>query len=723
MTMFYRWLSRLAVSVSLALIALALVSVMATPSSSAQSDLSIALIESGGMLTSANHQVTVTVSSSAVKPPITVTLSANVTRTIPARFTVVGSAFAIEAQGSTFVPVQITVHYTQSVGVNEKDLLIVYYDTVADKWLPLPTNLDTTNHLATATTNQAGQFALIARAAITSLPSNAVIVDDLNAGFARFGPSSTWYEAITTTQGYWAGHMWWTYRSQSARSNYATWTPGLNPGQYDVYAFIASYNTNTTNARYQIVHQGTTTVYPVNQSIYFAEWVKIGTFYFGSGANNYVLLEDLTYESALTRVGFDAIAFVPPTVYLPLIMNKYPIPIKQNSGLHLGSRNTDWSQAMLQPVDGDNGGTWPTSIVVISDQIYNLGRPSTSTPENPYCMIVNVDLFKPIAFDYMRRAAQAGVKVIIRVHPSPGNFADYNDPNQTNHHLLSSGGPAGGGYCGDHSHAQQVRHVNDIVQEIAQIHEYNVRHGLHEYAFVAANEPNLEWYLTNPAPTTYPKLINPIAWQEMDTFFSSIYQRVTLIAVPPDLTDQWGTIRLLTPPMAQERLAEGIDPVTCDQTSSVYTLENGTSGYENMIATYQTNNDGLTWNNYWRFDFEGFDGCASYGDHLSSMVSPFWLSEAMRYPSAAKPNFIIESDLASWKQMKNDNALRDKSAAPADTAWSIRRFFAYEPGAVANAWLLSYEGDDAEIHWHEAYSNTVGIVTWFSNWWNGSEQP
>lgn len=719
--MFYRWLSRLAVSVSLALIALAVVTILATPPSSAQSDLSVARAEAGGTLTSANHQVTVTVTSDAVKPSVTITLSANVTRTIPARFTVLGSAFAIEAQGSTLVPIQITVHYTQSVGVSEKDLVIVHYDTVADKWLPLPTNLDTTSHLATATTNQTGQFALIARSAITSLPSSAVIVDDLNAGFAKFGSLGYWHE-YTVTQDTWAGHMWWTLTQVSVRSNYATWTPVLNPGLYDVYAFVAAYNTDTTNARYQIVHQGVTTVRPISQSYYFAEWVKLGTFYFGGGSGNYVLLDDVTSETTTKRIGFDAIAFVPPTVYLPLIVNKYPIPIKQNTGLHLGSRNTDWTQAMLQPVDGDNGGTWPTSIVAISDQIYNLGRPSTSTPENPYCMIVNVDLFKPIAFDYMRRAAQAGVKVIIRVHPSPGNFADYNDPNQTNHHLLSSGGPAGGGYCGDHSHAQQVRHVNDIVQEIAQIHEYNVRHGLHEYAFVPANEPNLEWYLVNPGGSTFPRVTAPIAWQEMDTYFSSIYQRAKLIPVPPDLTDQWGTVRLLTPPMAQERLAEGIDPVTCAQAPD-YTLDNGTSGYENMTNTYQTNNDGIAWHNYWRFDNEGFNGCEDYGDHISSMVSPFWLRDAMRYPAANKPNFILEADLASWKQMKNDNSLKDKSAVPADTAWSIRRFFAYEPGAVANAWLLSYEGDDAEIHWHEAYSNTLGILTWFSSWWNGSEQP
>jgi len=425
--------------------------------------------------------------------------------------------------------------------------------------------------------------------------------------------------------------------------------------------------------------------------------------------------------------------------YLPVVLKNYPIQIKAKSGIHLGSRATDpnhtgWTEAMLQPIDGDRGGVWPTSIVILSDQVYNLGRPFDPTVDNPYCRIAFVDLQAKsgVVYDYMKRASASGVKVLIRINPSPGNFQDWNDPLQQNHHLLSSGGPAGGGYCYNNGHQNQVRHIGDLVQEIAQIHEYNVRHGLWEYAFVPANEPNLEWYTTTPTITTFPTIRDPIAWQEMDAYFSKLYQQVHAITPPPDLVDKWGTIRLLTPPMAQERFAEGVDilgdpnqPGGCDRASSQVRLKDGNSGYGTMTTTYQTANDGIAWHNYWRYGKEWSGGCNSYGDHLSSMVDPYWLRYEMRDNTRGNQNFIIEADLASPWQMRGSSSLTNKNANSGATAQSLRVFFYSEPDALVNAWLLSYEDTpgvfNAEIHWHEAYSDTVGMLPWFLAWWNGSE--
>ncbi len=415
-------------------------------------------------------------------------------------------------------------------------------------------------------------------------------------------------------------------------------------------------------------------------------------------------------------------------VYLPIVIKNYPPPppIKTTSGLHLGSRNNDWTAAMLQPADGDNGGVWPQSVVVLSSQIYNLGRPHDPTGDNPDCMIVNVDLFKPIVFEYLKRASANGVKVLIRISPSPGNFQDWDDPLQQNHHLLSSGGPAGGGYCYYNGHQNQVRHIGDLVQEIAQIHAYNVRHGLWEYAFMPANEPNIEWYTTTLQSPASPKLNEPVVWQEMDAYFSKLYQQVHAITPPPDLVDKWGTVRLLTPPMAQENFAEGIDLVSCSKEHGIFSLIDETSGYGNMTATFQTANDGIAWHNYWRYGYEWTGGCNNFGDHLYSMADPLWMRDAMRTNPKGNLNFIVEADLASPEQMKHTNSLKDKNADSSATAQSVREFFYYE-NALANAWLLSYEDIpgqfNAEIHWHEAYSNTTGMLPWFLAWWNGSEQP
>lgn len=422
--------------------------------------------------------------------------------------------------------------------------------------------------------------------------------------------------------------------------------------------------------------------------------------------------------------------------YLPLVLNKYPIPIKVHSGMHLGSRGTGstdlgWTDAMLQPIDGDNGGIWPTSIVVLSDQIYNLGRPDNPPSGDPYCKIAFVDLNpkSTVVFDYMKRAANAGVKVIIRVHPSPGNFPDWSDPTQPNHHLMISTPADGGDYCHQNRHERDVRHVGDIVKEIAQIHEYNVRfHGFHEYAFIPANEPNREWYTKDMIPNvTAPAIKEPVAWQEMDAYFAQIYTKVQAITPPADLINVWGTIWLLTPPMAQEGFAEGIDPVTCNQIAGQDVLIDGTSGYANMTTTYQTANDGITWHNYWRWTDELSGGCAFHGDHLSTMAFPDWMRSAMQHNPGGDTNFVIEADLASPDQMKHTNPLTTKDFASI-AAESTRTFFYWEQGALPNSWLLSYQDNpgefSAEIHWHEAYSMTIpGFRSWFSLWWPGSETP
>jgi len=71
--------------------------------------------------------------------------------------------------------------------------------------------------------------------------------------------------------------------------------------------------------------------------------VSLGIYDFGSATgSNYVRLNDVTGETYLSkRVGFDAVAFVPNKVFLPLVLNNYP-PIKSKTGMHLGRRNDDW---------------------------------------------------------------------------------------------------------------------------------------------------------------------------------------------------------------------------------------------------------------------------------------------------------------------------------------------------------------------------------------------
>lgn len=684
-------------------------------------DVSVAIPQPGGRLVSTDGQVFVTFPAGAVKESMTVTLSFNVSRTIPSRFTLIAPAFAVKTQpGSLDAPMTLTVRYAPQPGINEREMTFVYHDAVADKWQPFPTTMDVTQHTATAVTNQASPLALVWRPAILSLPSGAVIVDDLDSGFARFGTSANWGSEYTTTTGYYAGHMYWTYRSTSVRDNYATWTPGatLTSGAYEVYVFVASYNTNTTNARYQIVHQGITTVRPISQSIYFGEWVSLGWYTFGSDpASNYVQLDDLTYEDALTRIGFDAIAFVPPRIYLPVVMKNYPIQIKAKSGMHLGNRSADWINEMLQPIDGENGGIFPSAVVVKSEQLYEIWRGGANCAD----IAINPQSRAPTLFAYLQRASAAGTNVIIRISPSPGNFVDWNIPAQTNHHLRADNTPAGGTYCelspgsGDWGF-MHYRAVNDIAKEIEQIHNMNKNNGWQEYAFEPANEPNLEWYTTQPTGQTAPRIDQSIAWQEMNSYFVALYDMVK--ALP-----EGNQIKLLAPPMAQTRYAEPVFVQSPGCAAQRLSDNQSSFGYNEMRTVYETKNDGLSWHNYWTYGHESIlPYCqGGNGEHVLTTF-PTWMRDQAFYGS--KLTFITEADLAD-PGMAMGSALTNKDANTTNTRNSIRFFFNVEPAMVRPVmWLLNNNFDDppgqhenADIKWHQAYTPTVGIRPWFADWW------
>jgi hypothetical protein len=140
--------------------------------------------------------------------------------------------------------------------------------------------------------------------------STEVIVDDQSGGFAKYGPSTYWWQAAI---GY-ASHMWYTYANGTTQSNYARWSPGLSggTGYYAVYAYIPGNYATSQQARYRICHNGASDYATVNQNSYYNAWVPLGTYYFSASGAEYVELSDATGEAASTSrmIGFDAIKFV-----------------------------------------------------------------------------------------------------------------------------------------------------------------------------------------------------------------------------------------------------------------------------------------------------------------------------------------------------------------------------------------------------------------------------
>ncbi len=248
---------------------------------------------------------------------------------------------------------------------------------------------------------------------------------------------------------------------------------------------------------------------------------------------------------------------------------------------------------------GGAGGTYPASLVVMSDQVYDIQRNSY------YCTITDAVVKNRFVYNYLMSAAQAGTKIIIRIYPSPGNFEDSFVSGENIHRLITESGmiPYGAqDYCNGSD--TLFRAVDDIASEMIAIHNRNIREGLavaKEY-FLPANEPNLEWYDPDhwrPGYSPSPLADNATAWQDMDNYFTAVYN---IIHGP------YADIHVLTPAMAQQAYAESIQFGTCLSSSIMYsTSPYGNSGYDSMVNTYSTKNDGYAWNNYWNQAKEYWD--------------------------------------------------------------------------------------------------------------------
>ena len=550
-----------------------------------------------------------------------------------------------------------------------------------------------------------------------SLPPNTIITDYPSPRFARNGTLQYWYEITGAANHYANGQMFWTWNRNDTYDNWASWHVPGTAGYQEVFAFVPWDHATSTRARYRIglPNNPSPPYVEVNQNNLYAEWVSLGVWSFGSQDENWVTLSDRTYEAAgTTMVGFDAIAMVRRgRVFLPVQIRGSAPARKLYSGMHLGNHTQDWSATLLQRIDPARGGMWPSAVVVLSSQVYYIDRwPSNGV--NP-CRVRSVWALpdRPVIWDYLKRAGQAGVKIIVRVDPSPGNFIDWNSQDHHNHHLLDSSYPAGPNWC----QPLLYRSVADIADEIGAIHTLNVSQGFSEYGFEPANEPNHEWY---DKMNSVPEVFKGEVWEEMDRYFANIHYYV----------HQWinPAIRVLTPPMAPSRYAElrnvaDYDPDggTCQ---SMPLIPTGLSGYETMTRTYGIYaagaNDGVAWHNYWFYGKEGYNFCPD-GQHVS-LYFPSGMKNAIT--SSGDASFVTESDLSSsgWGGIptKDDVYAATVASSTRQFIWMEHKTNGFNTDVVV--WLLSDDTGTAEHMWHQAYTTTTQIERgWFPAWWNGNE--
>lgn len=144
----------------------------------------------------------------------------------------------------------------------------------------------------------------------TASANGDVIVDEMDAAFFK-SAFTGWRE---TTEGYRKHALTLPNKAfTEADANWARWYPRLNaPGNYDVAVFIPLNGATTRNARYLIVHSGTSDLRSVNQVLYAGQWVTLGNYDFDGSGGEYVTLSDVTYEApGSSTVAVDAVKFSP----------------------------------------------------------------------------------------------------------------------------------------------------------------------------------------------------------------------------------------------------------------------------------------------------------------------------------------------------------------------------------------------------------------------------
>jgi hypothetical protein len=389
-------------------------------------------------------------------------------------------------------------------------------------------------------------------------------------------------------------------------------------------------------------------------------------------------------------------------------------------GLHLGNHvnGEPWDENLLKRIDGDKpGGLWPSVIVFLGRNLYDVSRNTSgdcriTSVAGKYPVLTNTGVFT----GYLQRASAAGVKIMIRIWPSPGNMIT------ETHHLNLSDQPANGNRCDDGSIPGQRgnRSYADVGDEIIKIHQWNAAHGIVETGFLPANEPNGEWYDLSNGDVHRD---NPIAWTEMDAYFTSVYTYVHA-ALP------YPAVSVFTPPMAQEAYAETKDINGC---TDEHTLAGGGYGYEKMTKVFMTgtSNDGYAWNNYWRVGYEPWtaecdENITPHGHHVS-----LWFPVQMINSMLTKPTIITEADLKSPDAPQYGNLANKDDQLGATAATSIEQFELAESAAEDIAvWALNITNpNEPEQNWHEAYrcNDWFGPANikpplerpWFTRWWLG----
>jgi len=95
---------------------------------------------------------------------------------VPEDYDIIGTAYEFQPAGAKFAPaLSLTLSYVDNdvpQYLSEEDVYIAYYDTTAENWVRLTSQVDTQNNIVTAAVSHFTTFAIMGGAAIPPTPAN-----------------------------------------------------------------------------------------------------------------------------------------------------------------------------------------------------------------------------------------------------------------------------------------------------------------------------------------------------------------------------------------------------------------------------------------------------------------------------------------------------------------------------------------------------------------------
>jgi len=159
--------------------------------SSADNKVTISLGKDASCLDKEDNRLsTITISNQTDWPPV------------PEDYDIIGTAYEFQPAGAKFAPaLSLTLSYVDNdvpQYLSEEDVYIAYYDTTAENWVRLTSQVDTQNNIVTAAVSHFTTFAIMGGAAIPPTPAN-FSVTSLDLSSAQVEPGQEVLVTVNVT--------------------------------------------------------------------------------------------------------------------------------------------------------------------------------------------------------------------------------------------------------------------------------------------------------------------------------------------------------------------------------------------------------------------------------------------------------------------------------------------------------------------------------------------